>query len=414
MYSVFSIKLSYIVIIVLFDISFLSQATELINNEVPADSAVSQINIVITDVDDHLPEFNQPLFEVLIPESLENGTPLPGLPIVVSDDDLGANSHYDISLRGANNAFEVLPTTAEGRTPIIIKVKDSSVLDYDVDDISKRTIEFDLVASVEYEEVASTHIVLHTQDANDNSPMFGQETRHMEVEENAKFGYKIADISATDKDSGVYGEIMYSLKGFGSEIFKTDKKEGGLFVNGVLDYEKRKSYSLTLVATDGGDRESTINLFVDIKDLNDNAPMFDALEYTRIIREGSTGFEPQFIIQVIFYNYFQTTILISQVLQIIFCSFQENKNVSFTIFQATDLDGPRQGGSNLTYSIESENTLSNDVFTVNSSTGEILIRKPVSSADTARGQYELTLRATDHGICTFKSLSFLFAFCCNS
>ncbi|XP_055535431.1 cadherin-23 [Wyeomyia smithii] len=350
--------------------TFSVRATELINNEVPGDSTSSQITIVLTDVDDHNPEFNKPSFEVSIPENLENEAPLPDLAIVVTDLDLGANSRYTLSLRNIHNSegvFSVSPRQGEGRTPVVVKVKDTSKLDYDVQDVNLRKFVFDIVASVNGLEKSKTQVTLHLQDANDNSPIFPRSNYKLQVKENSPKGFKIANITAIDHDTGMFGRLIYMMKGFGADSFYTDPTKGGVYVNHNLDYESQKSYSLALVAIDGGGRETNANLLIDIMDVNDNYPAFESLEYTRTIREGATEFEPQFFVH------------------------------------ATDQDGPQQGGGKVTYSIESENSISGHVFSVDPVSGEIKITRPVNSMDTERGQYELILAATDHGVPPLKN-----------
>lgn len=344
--------------------TFTVKATELINNEVPGDVAYTQVTIVLTDVDDHRPEFNANRFEISIPENLEVDTPLPGLSVYVVDEDLGANSRYNLSLRNVYNAdkvFAVSPTHGEGRTPVVVKVLDPTRLDYDVDDVSLRNLTFDLVASVDGIDLSRARVTVNLQDSNDNSPIFSQSSYRVSIAENSEVGTKIADIRATDKDSGYFGRIKYILKGFGSENFRTDAETGGLYVRHMLDYELQKSYSLSIVAVDSGDRETNAHLFVDVLDVNDNRPMFESLEYTRTIREGTTEFEPQFMVRAI------------------------------------DVDGPTQGDGRVRYSIESENSISGHVFAINEDSGEITILSAVNSMDTERGQYELVVKAVDYG-----------------
>lgn len=344
--------------------SFNIRATELINNEVPSDSSVTQVTIVVTDIDDHIPSFNKPEFNIKLPENLEQDTPLPGLSIFVIDEDLGANSQYNLSLRNIKNSdgvFTVSPTYGEGRTPIVVKVLNSNALDYDVKDSDLHSLTFEIVASVKGQSLASTKVTVNLLDANDNTPTFTQNFYTLEVPENSKKGFKIADLTANDRDTGEFGKISYVLKGFGAESFSTNPNTGGIFVKQMLNYELQKSYILALVAMDGGGLESNANLLINVLDENDNYPAFETLEYTRTIREGSTEFEPQFFVR------------------------------------ATDDDGPTQGGGKVTYSIDSENSISGHVFSINSDTGEITITKPVSSMDTERGQYELIVSAIDHG-----------------
>ena len=64
--------------------------------------------------------------------------------------------------------------------------------------------------------------------------------------------------------------------------------------------------------------------------------------------------------------------------------------------QATDSDGPTQGGGRIFYSIHSINT-ERTVFSIDPVTGEIAFVAPASSADTEAGRYDIVVRATDSG-----------------
>ncbi|KPI98094.1 Cadherin-23 [Papilio xuthus] len=347
--------------------SFQVKATELINNEVPSDYTVTTITIIVTDVDDHVPIFNRDVYDVSIPENIENGSPIPGLSIYVEDDDIGQNSKYDLNLRDVYNSdgvFSISTEHGEGRTPISIKVKDTTRLDYDVDDEDQRLFSFDIVTSSGEVELSSARVNVKLLDVNDNAPSFEEANYNFEVIENSAMDTNIGDVQATDKDYGIFGEIEYSLTGFGSNLFKTDKNKGGLYVGSLLDYETQKSYSLTLVAKDGGGKVSSTSVFIDVLDANDNAPIFEAAEYSRTIRDGATSFEPQFVVR------------------------------------ATDVDGPTQGGGRVRYSLVSDNSIAHkgQVFEINEESGEITILDKVQTMDTPRGQYELVVRATDYGV----------------
>ena len=78
-------------------------------------------------------------------------------------------------------------------------------------------------------------------------------------------------ITATDADSGRFGQVEYDLRGFGAEKFRVNPETGEIFVDGCgsggesdvgssetsadsscLDFESQKSYILTYTGTDGG------------------------------------------------------------------------------------------------------------------------------------------------------------------
>ncbi|XP_037949446.1 cadherin-23 [Teleopsis dalmanni] len=343
---------------------FTLRATELINGEIPADYATTRITIVVTDIDDHIPEFNADFFNISITENLGNGMPLPGLSVFVDDRDMGENSRYQLSMRDIENSanvFAVSPEEAQGRTPVVVRVLDSSKLDYDVEDASKRYFEFEIIASVHGLEKASTRVQVHLLDANDNSPIFEKHDYRFSAAENLSVNSKIGTIKATDKDSNEFGKITYLVKGFGSENFHIDSDTGDVYIQKPLDYEKQNSYSLTVVAMDGGGRETNANVYVEVTDVNDNYPQFESTDYTRTIREGTSNFEPQFFVR------------------------------------ATDADGPTQGGGKIIYGIVSENSISGNVCRIDEETGEITLQKVAKSMDTERGEYELMVTATDFG-----------------
>ncbi|XP_034950821.1 cadherin EGF LAG seven-pass G-type receptor 1 isoform X2 [Chelonus insularis] len=347
--------------------TFKVRATELINDEIPADTTTSIVTIVVTDVDDLSPKFNENFYHIKVLEDIGVETPLPGLNMIVSDDDVGDNAKFNLSLRdapgypGISRAFKVNPENAHGRVPVVIKVKDPQVLDYDVDDILKRELEFDVTASTSQRVVTFARVHIKLLDANDHSPKFSQDLYQLSIREDSKPGTKFGDIFATDADSGIFGELTYTLRGFGADKFRTDSKLGGIWVAKTLDYEIQKSYSLTMEAKDGGGRVTTVNILIELDDVNDNIPIFEHKEYSRTIREEAISFEPQMFVR------------------------------------ATDVDGPAHGNGKVTYSITKQSGMNKNVFAINSQTGEITMNYPVKSGDTERGLYELEIRATDHG-----------------
>ena len=80
-------------------------------------------------IDDDLPKFMTPLpSRYSPPPSIANGTPLPSLDMLVSDSDEGAGSQFSLSLRdvqGSQGVFDIFPTAAAGRTPVLVKVTNS-------------------------------------------------------------------------------------------------------------------------------------------------------------------------------------------------------------------------------------------------------------------------------------------------
>lgn len=99
-------------------------------------------------------------------------------------------------------------------------------------------------------------------------------------------GSIVAAILAGDSDSGVNGEVTYSLE--------EDDKNGTFLLNPVtgvfnvtcpLDYEAQQYYILTARARDGGGQASTVRVYFNVLDVNDNPPVFDAAVYSASVSE---------------------------------------------------------------------------------------------------------------------------------
>lgn len=93
---------------------------------------------------------------------------------------------------------------------------------------------------------------------------------------------------ATSLDSGKNAEVVYSIAG-GNEHnkFTINPETGVISVFEMLDYERVRSYLLTIQATDLGEPPLSNQAIVNITilDANDNAPIFSQLSYTTQINE---------------------------------------------------------------------------------------------------------------------------------
>lgn len=329
-------------------------------------ATVSQVTVVVTDIDDQRPVFSENEIHVTVPEDIANGTPLPGLNLVVSDGDVGENARFSLHLEdifGSKGVFSIFPEMAVGRTPVIIKVADSSRLDFENPDSSKFL--FKVIASEAGQPVSAAVINITVTDANDNAPVFERPSYRYSVSESVSRGFLINTLLANDSDSGVFGEIRYNLKGFGAEKFRVDEFTGEIYVANCgqemcLDYERQKTYSLTYSATDGGGKITSVSIFIDVGDENDNSPQFSRREYRRTVDEGAAAFDPPLFVK------------------------------------ATDEDGVNQGGGKVFYTLQEGNT-PDEAFFVEPVSGEVSIQRPLSYIDTPTSTYTLTVRATDAG-----------------
>ena len=292
------------------------------------------------------------------------------------DRDVSKNAKFSLYLEpvtpNSEGVFYVYPKSAIGKTPVIIRVKDPQRLDHE-DELAKEFI-FDVVAETPSGVQVRSRVTVIVTDSNDNTPLFSESVYEFNIPEDASSETVLGTIAAEDPDSGSYGEIIYSIRGFGSEKFTVEQNSGEISVascgpkkprqgsrlGSCLDYETQKTFSLIFTATDGGGQLATTSLIINIEDVNDNHPKFDQSEYKRVVRVGDSKFEPPLVIK------------------------------------ATDKDGPTQGDGRVFYAIKSINTDA-VIFEIDPLTGELSMLKPASVEDTENGRYDLVIRATDQG-----------------
>lgn len=58
---------------------------------------------------------------------------------------------------------------------------------------------------------ATTHVIVNVLDANDNDPVFLQDSYEFTIDENARRNTVVGIVSATDVDLGINAELKYNL-----------------------------------------------------------------------------------------------------------------------------------------------------------------------------------------------------------
>ncbi|KAG7153827.1 Cadherin-87A-like [Homarus americanus] len=122
----------------------------------------------------------------------------------------------------------------------------------------------------------TANIKVLVRDANNNVPVFSKNPYLAAVQENAPEGGVVEQVSASDADTGANAAITYRIHRGGYDDFAVDMVTGVITVARKLDYDRRQSYDIEIVATDGGipQQTSTSTLTVSIINNNDKSPYF--------------------------------------------------------------------------------------------------------------------------------------------
>ncbi|XP_062381368.1 protocadherin alpha-3-like [Sardina pilchardus] len=210
------------------------------------------------------------------------------------------------------------------------------------------------------------YVTVDVVDVNDHAPRFPQNETRLEISESALAGARYQLQAAHDPDGSVNSVQTYKLSS--NDHFRLEVRDHGedgkipiLVLQKTLDRETTKTQQLLLTALDGGrpPRSGTMNLYVDVLDVNDNMPVFTKDVYS--------------------------------------VRLNENAPIGTAIIQvnATDLDEGANG--EVIYSIgKNVNNKLRKLFDIDPITGEIFVKGAVDFE--VKDSYEIDIQASDKGV----------------
>ncbi|KAK2839853.1 hypothetical protein Q5P01_013593 [Channa striata] len=209
------------------------------------------------------------------------------------------------------------------------------------------------------------HVEVEVKDVNDNSPEFPHKESAVEISESAAVGSRIPLDPAVDADVG--SNYIQSYQISVNSHFTIDVllradgvKYAELVLMKELDRETQSSYTVELVATDGGNphRSGSTKITIKVTDFNDNSPVFDQNSFS--------------------------------------VSLPEDAPVGTVILDLNAVDADEGLNGEVVYGFGKQ--VSHEVrelFQVNNKSGRLTLRKPVDFED--KSTYELDVQATDLG-----------------
>ncbi|XP_051275358.1 protocadherin beta-15-like [Dicentrarchus labrax] len=214
------------------------------------------------------------------------------------------------------------------------------------------------------------YVAVEVLDVNDHSPSFPENNKRLEISESTLPGTRFQLHAALDPDGGVNSVQHYKLNQ--NNNFRLEVKDRGkdgkvpiLQLQSPLDREVSSSHRLLLTALDGGKppKTGTMEIFIDVLDVNDNAPVFTKDIYSAEINE--------------------------------------NSPIGTTVIRvnATDMDDGLNG--DVSYSFGNVNNKVRGLFDVDPSTGEITVKGQLDYE--VDDSYEIDIQASDSGAISFRT-----------
>uniref|UniRef100_A0A2C9JQL3 Cadherin domain-containing protein n=1 Tax=Biomphalaria glabrata TaxID=6526 RepID=A0A2C9JQL3_BIOGL len=336
------------------------------------DSAV--LTVVVDDVNDNPPKFNGgPHFTAEVQENMPHGSEvkLDGVSGLYIEDPDGVNNNIFNITVSQNNAFSIGPLIGTGSSTCVIKVADSTLLDYEkVQNFTITVVAYD-TKNKSLSSEATIFIKLINE--NDNIPEFIGAPFQGKISENSKSNTYITTVKAYDADLGLYGQISYFLTDDANK-FAINSTTGEVYsLVDDLDRETKANYILTVLAKDYSNFTAQAQLSIDVADIDDKTPVFLNLAYEYNINEG------------------------------------EIKSLTSFYVHATDADDPTTVNSVVNYTlIHTEPNSYSSYFNISVSTGELMILKALDYEELVSlnlTAVTLTVQATDQGLAALSATS---------
>uniref|UniRef100_A0AAR5P4U7 Neural-cadherin n=1 Tax=Dendroctonus ponderosae TaxID=77166 RepID=A0AAR5P4U7_DENPD len=301
------------------------------------------IRIGIADKNDNPPYFDKALYEAEVDENEDIQHTV--LTVTAKDHDESSRIRYEITSGNIGGAFAVKNMTGaiyvagaldyetrkryelrlaasdnlkENYTTVVIHVKDvndnppvferptyrTQITEEDDRNLPKSVLRYELtlVASDSLNENYTT-VVIHIKDVNDLPPKFNCSSYDREVQEEYPGSYPmlLMQVTATDGDKDRPQHIVYFLTGQGidpdnpaNSKFDINRTSGEIFVLKPLDRDQpngRPQWRFTVFAQDEGGEGLVgyADVQVNLKDINDNAPIFPQGVYFGNVTENGTA-----------------------------------------------------------------------------------------------------------------------------
>ncbi|XP_061758299.1 neural-cadherin-like [Nerophis ophidion] len=128
------------------------------------------------------------------------------------------------------------------------------------------------------------------QDQNDNSPKFENLRYEYFLREDTMIGTSFLRVAAHDDDFGTNAAITYSMSSEQPEYLRVNPLTGWVFVNQPIS--QRTFITRDILATDGGNRSSSVELSVTITNVKNQPPRWEEPRYAVVIPENTVRDTP--------------------------------------------------------------------------------------------------------------------------
>jgi protocadherin-16/23 len=309
-------------------------------------NSTTKITVIVDDVNDNRPFFNNYFYNYTVYENISTGTDL--IKLDAKDRDIGWNAQISYEIISGNDDGTFDLDKSNGQISLHREL--------DREKVDKYVLKFRAIdnGGLTSDKLATVQILV--LDVNDDPPIFQKDKYSFSVKENSSVSVFVGTVQANSYDQGSGGIISYSIKSLDSQQHFSINDSGAIFTKGRLDHEVQSKYEILVEARDHGVPPlfGYVNVVVTVVDINDNFPLWQ--DYNHCIE------------------------------------LEEDHSISdkVHVFNASDKDSGLNG--KVTYNMVSG---PESVFSLNSETGYLSLKMPVDYEQVQL--YHLTVNASDSG-----------------
>ena len=221
----------------------------------PPRKNTTTVTVIVTNINDVAPQFSASEYNFTIPEDQANNSVV--FQVSATDEDNIAALMY------STHNTELFRISSDGKVMLFQAARER--LDYE----ERRQFNFSVQVS-DGRAVDTAVVAVFVTDVNDNAPMFpAGQTRVFSVSENSPNGTMVGNVTATDADSGLHAQLVYTINT--ALPFAVDAM-GHLTVSSSLDRETASQFVFNVSVSDGL-FISNVSIVVDVLDTNDVKPV---------------------------------------------------------------------------------------------------------------------------------------------
>jgi len=251
----------------------------------PSKSATARVNVVIDNMNDVRPKFGNASYSATITESTSQIPSILKVEAQETDLDFGPIKFAIVIEDPTSIPFIINELTGVLGT--------NKAVDYEAKTSYELCVKAFDSGTPSLSELVT--VTINVIDANDNSPVADEASYRASISEGAQVGALVIIVKATDLDSGVNGQITYSISsGNVGNTFQINSATGEIQVLKQFDRETTPQYNLKIGAKDNApiaeqkSLANSIEVIIDVLDVNDEIPVVTVGQSLQI-QEGPAG-----------------------------------------------------------------------------------------------------------------------------